>query len=109
MNITLSHGGTYKDCYIEFHRYSNNRPALVIYHDNEVLLKASVNIPDHLVPEGYICIKDWNENEGVLKSLIENNIIEPAIHYIPVGYCDAAVCKLIKELNHGTKTYGRFS
>lgn len=93
MNIKLSHG-TYEDCLIKMHKYLNNRPALVIYHEGQVLLKASVNMPDHVIPEGYVCIKDWAENEGILAILIENNIIEAPEFVILSGFVTVNVCKL---------------
>ena len=99
MNIKLNHG-TYNDCSIEMVKYSNNRPALVIYHENEVLLVATVNMPDIDIPEGYVCIKDWSENEGILESLIENSVINPPEFYIRLDFVYVSVCKLLIGENH---------
>ena len=93
MNIKLAHG-IYENCTIRMHEYPNGGPALVIYQDDQVLLKASVNIPEYTLPEGYICIKNWSENEGILESLIENNIIDPPRVFIPLSFNEAPVCKL---------------
>ena len=94
MKITLSHG-TFEDCSIKMEKYANDRPAMVIYHDDEVLLKATVNLPDHNIPEGYVYIKDWSENEGVLKSLIAAKVIEAPEIFLPSGFVYVPVCKLL--------------
>jgi len=98
MNIKLNHE-IYNECSIKVCKYSNNRPALVIYHEGEVLLTATVNMPDSNVPEGYVCIKDWSENEGILKALIENSIIAPPEFYILLEFVTVSVCKLLGEKN----------
>ena len=95
MDIKLSHG-TYKDCSIEMHKYPNNRPALVLMHEGRVLLKASVNMPDHGIPKEYICIKDWSENRGVLGFLIKHSIVDYPEYHIQLDYVAVAVCKLNK-------------
>jgi len=95
MDITLTHG-TYLNCSLQFHKYQNNQPALVIYHEDDVLLKASVNMPELSLPPGYIFIKNWSENEGILEALIENQVIEPPKCYIPSGFVNVYVCKLIE-------------
>jgi len=97
MDIALSHG-TYSNCAVKLERYSNNRPALVIFQDDEVLLKASVNMPEHPIEENHICIKNWSENQGILKELIKHNIVSNPIYFIRSGYVDVPVCELlIKE------------
>lgn len=94
MDIRLAYG-TYTDCSIKLAEYANHQAALVVIHNSEQLLKASVNMPDHKIPEGYICIKDWSENEGVLDSLIENRIVESPEYFLPSGFVDVAICKLL--------------
>jgi len=99
MQLKLNHG-TYNNCTIKLCTYPNNRPAIIIYHNDEVLLKASVNMPDYPIPEEYVCIKDWSENEGILKALIENEIIHPPEFTISSGFVIVNVCKLLKGANH---------
>jgi len=98
LQIKLNHG-TYDNCSIKMHKYSNNRPALVIYHANEILLTATVNMQSNIIPDGYVCIKDWSENEGILTALIENNIIESPEFYIPLEFVTVSVCKLLLDIN----------
>jgi len=99
MNIKLAHG-TYENCTLKFTKYQNNQQALVINHDNERLLIASVNLPDYQPPEEHICIKNWSENRGILEALIENKVIESPIYFVASGFVQVAVCKLIGEHHH---------
>jgi len=104
MNIKLSFA-EYSNCYIKIQKYSNGQPALVIYQDGEVLLKASVNVQNYIPPKGFICIKNWSENEGILESLIENQVIDPPQVFIPSGFVEVPVCKLKGAYNEEQKEY----
>lgn len=97
MNIKLSHG-LYMDCIIKEHKYENGRSALVIYQNDEVLCKATVNMPETIIPDGYVCIKDWSENEGVLNSLIIAGVIYPPEYSMPSGFVYVDVCKLKEQI-----------
>jgi hypothetical protein len=99
MQLKLNHG-TYNDCTIKLCTYPNNRPALVIYQNAGILLATSVNMPNTIIPEKYVCIKDWTENEGILKALIENKIIAPPEFFISLEFININVCKLLKGANH---------
>jgi len=98
MEIKLAYG-TYQDCEVRFHKYPNNRPAIVIYQNGNMLLKASVNMPEYPLPEGYICIKNYNENEGILKILIDAGFIAPPQAYLESGFIDVPICKLLCEVS----------
>jgi len=97
MEIKLAHG-TYQDCEVRFHKYPNNRPALCIYQDGQVLLKASVNMSNHNPPDGYIFIKNWAENEGILEILIENKVIALPQAFLSYGFVQIPLCKLLCEV-----------
>ena len=99
MNVTLPHS-TYKDCTLEWTKYSNDCPALIIHHKGEMLLKASVNMPTFEIPLSHICIKDWSENEGVLEALIKNGIVAGPDYYIPSGFVYVPVCKILINIQN---------
>ena len=40
-------------------------------------------------------IKDYSENEGVLKSLIDAGIISEPLYSVTTGFVEVAVCKLL--------------
>lgn len=105
MKIILAHS-TYDNCYLVFGQYDNDRPALTVHNDSGVILKASVNLPDIPLPEGYIFIKDWSENQGILQSLISNNVIDFPESSIPCGYVQAHMCKLLTKHSFGTSIKG---
>jgi len=96
MQITLNNE-IYDNCTIKLCKYSNKRPAINICYGDLILLKASVDLPKYFIPKGYVCIKDYNENEGILNILINNKIIEPPDFIIPSGFVVIKVCKLLKK------------
>ena len=100
MNITLS-GKTYKNCSVEIISYANGRPAIIIYNDDGHIVEASVNLPDVPVPDGFIAIKNWSENLGILDELIKNNIIEEPKYRYPIGHVSADICKLLIKTQEG--------
>lgn len=59
--------------------------------------KASCNTEFEL-PEGIIGIKDWSENEGVLKTLIDAGVIGEPVGYTPSGFVEIALCPFLLDL-----------
>jgi len=96
-------------CIIKIGSYANNRTALQLVDakNGEPIATATINIvtvsddeferiaatvickKDHL-----LFIKDWSENEGMLQSLIDQNIIVDTGTFIPTGFVHANVCVL---------------
>ena len=67
---------------------------LVDVEDGSPIATASVNLPATTdISEGYVYIKDWSENEGMLKALTEAGIVEPVGVRSPTGRCMADLCK----------------
>lgn len=83
--------------------YANGRPALEIIDATDGLLfaVASVNLPDVLLEEDEILIKDYSENEGMLNFLTENNIITVTENGVESGFVWIPVCKLLPESEWG--------
>lgn len=78
-------------------KYRNGRPCLSIVSGGETLCVASVNLPDAIIPDGYIAIKDYSENEGVLKSLQANGIVNGVWGYIRSGFVAIPIVKILVE------------
>ena len=58
------------------------------------------------LPNNMAAIKDYSENEGILKALIEQDIVEKATSYISSGYVDIPVVKVKhQELLEEIKKY----
>lgn len=83
--------------------YSNGRVALLIMNvDNgQRVMTATTNIPDFrfqgLDDGTHVLIKDWSENEGILDSLIENEIVEYTGGLVATGFSEAKLCKLLES------------
>lgn len=63
------------DCIVEMHRYANERPALVLTHGGEQVAVATINMPGIPLGPNDVVIKNYSENEGMMKALIEGGII----------------------------------
>lgn len=76
-------------CTIQKAQYENGATALLLNDatTGERVCKATVNIPEADLHPGEVIIKDYGENEGVLQSLIDHNIIGLVKLKIPTGYC----------------------
>ena len=55
---------------------------------------ATASIPELEMVEGYVAVKDYSENEGMLKFLIDNNIVEPPVTHVESGYVSLPICKI---------------
>jgi hypothetical protein len=67
-------------------------------YDGEPWLTATVNVPQHDVPEGAIAVKNWGENEGVERVLRAAGLIEgEAIAGLPQGHVNIPVYRLTES------------
>lgn len=87
------------DCYIKFGQYQNGRIAMQLFdvEDHEPVCTVTVNLPDEDVPDGYVLIKDWSENEGIYDVLHKAGIIGKVERKIPTGHVLAYQCKLCAD------------
>jgi hypothetical protein len=81
------------NCIVCFEKYSNKRTAirLIDQVDGLSVLMASVNLPDEHVESDEVAIKDYSENEGVLRSLIGASVISYPERYIG----SFPICKIL--------------
>lgn len=80
-------------------KYHNGRTAIQIVSakSGEPYMVASVNVPLVHLEEDEVLIKDYSENAGVLKFLVENNIVEHDGRTIHEGWVEFALCKLCSK------------
>lgn len=66
-----------KPCFLEISEYTDGNICLdlVCRYTNELVACATTNDVSIPVPKGYILIKDYHENEGMLKQLLDQRII----------------------------------
>ena len=88
---------------IQLAKYSNGRTRinLVDDSDNEPYATATTNLPDVLLLDNEVFIKDYSENEGVLQFLSTNNIVVPTDKWATSGHVDVQVCTLNPESEWG--------
>jgi hypothetical protein len=88
------------EVYLQGGYYSNGRQAIKIISlpKGEVVVKATVNVPDIPLEDGEVIIKNYSENEGVLKFLQENNIIGPVLDDAITGFETVYIVKINSDL-----------
>lgn len=84
--------------------YSNGRPALELLRadDGHPYAVASVNLPDVLLSENEVLIKDYAENEGMLDFLVENCIVYPTSRGVQSQFVWFPLCILRPESDWGS-------
>jgi hypothetical protein len=86
------------DCYFQVRKYQNGNNALIIEHEEEGrICVCSVN-GSKVLNGDEIGIKNWSENEGMDKFLIDMGIIEnEPFEYEPSGFIQIPYYKLTKK------------
>lgn len=82
---------------VQFDEYTNNnRKAITLYEKEtgEPFAVATVNIPG--LEEDEVAIKDYSENEGVLKMLFMAGYISEPLRLEQSGFVKVTICKLLK-------------
>lgn len=78
--------------------YKNGVIALLVFSEKgEPLFTASVNIPEEAasLKKDETFIKDWSENEGVLKCLQNEGIVGPTLFEVSTGFVKAQAVKVL--------------
>ncbi len=85
------------DCILQKKTYSNNRIALQLIdaEDGSPIATATVNFPDEQLNDDEVLIKDYSENEGMYKALVDAKIISEVIEYIQRGFVTLPKCKIL--------------
>lgn len=84
------------DCIVQKPQYENGRPALQLVdaEDGSPIAEATVNLPDVPAGPNQVFVKDWSENEGMLRVLTEAGVLKPTGETVRSGFVDVAVCEL---------------
>lgn len=85
---------------LKSHRYANGRLAIqaIDCDTGEPVAMMTVNLPDVSLAPDEILIKDYSENQGVLKTLYRAGLVEP-LATVSCGYAEAIKCRLLKEIS----------
>jgi hypothetical protein len=83
---------------VEKTAYKNGVIAILVSSvEGEPLLTASVNIPEEAdkLKEDETFIKNWSENEGILKCLQDEGVIGPVLFEVSTGFVKAQAVKVL--------------
>jgi hypothetical protein len=88
---------------IKLDKYANGRTRINLIDalDNEPYAVATTNLPDVLLLDNEVLVKDYSENEGVLEFLTTNNIVIATDRWVTSGFVDVQVCTLNPESEWG--------
>lgn len=90
--------------YVKTGLYHNNRISisLIDADDHIPYAIASVNLPNVLLLDKEVAIKDYSENEGIFKFLCDNNIITDTGKHVISGFVTVPIGRLNPELSWGS-------
>ena len=82
------------DCKINVRQYGNGRTALQLVDakTSEPIATATVNVPDAILEDNEILIKDYSENTGMLNALVETGIVTDTGKRVETGFVTIPVC-----------------
>lgn len=88
---------------IKLDKYANGRTRICLLDsiDNEPYAVATTNLPDVLLLDNEVIVKDYSENEGMLEFLTTNNIVIATDRWVTSGFVDVQVCTLNPESEWG--------
>lgn len=99
--MIINHGGY--ECDVVFGSYGSGNNGIQLVgkqgteYEGELIAVASVNGEERL-PKNLVGIKTWSENEGIVKSLIDGNVIESELLGLePTGFVAIEYYKLTEE------------
>lgn len=80
---------------VRYQHYQNQRLAVVLVdsYTYEPVATATVNLPDTIMAAEHVAIKDWSENEGMLKTLQLAGLIGEVDHFQQSGYVLVGIYK----------------
>ena len=91
--IKQKYAYTRNDC-LQLVAASTERNRELDIFPGEPISTATVNV-DVKLQKGFILIKNYSENEGVLEALIKEGIVKDTTKTYPVGYCHANLVELL--------------
>ncbi len=71
-----------------------NRIELIEVETGEPYAVATSPLQELNMVEGYVAVKDYSENTGMLRFLMDNDIVEPPVTYLKQGFVDFPICKI---------------
>jgi len=83
-------------CSVVFERHSDGSTCIQLFcEDGEPMCRATVFVGGFPQSPGYVLVKNWSENAGILDVLVKAGIVEDTGMSVPTGYVRANICKLL--------------
>ena len=91
----MKHKG--KSLRVQYSKYGNGQNAILLNYasNGQPYAVASVAI-DQLLQSDEVAVKNYSENEGILKSLLKAGIIATPHRFISSGFVQIPICKIQK-------------
>jgi len=83
------------DCSIEWQQYQQGGVAIQLWCEDGPMGKATVCMPEYPLGENQVIIKDYAENAGMLKALVDAGVVKDTGNVAPSGYIVGNVCDLL--------------
>jgi hypothetical protein len=83
---------------VSFNKYQNGQNVIQLFDmaDGFPFVMASVALTNVELDSDDVAIKNYSENEGILESLMAAGIITKPHSFVPSGYVNIPICKIIK-------------
>ena len=89
----MKHNGV--NLYAEYGKYRNGQNSIQLFdaEDQMPYAVASVAIDEPLEPDE-VAVKDYSENEGILKTLLKSGVVDHPHREVSTGYVRIPICKI---------------
>jgi len=87
------------DCDIKYSHYMENKQIAILLkdsNDGSPVATASVCLPDYNFKKNETAIKDYSENEGMVKCLVDAGIIELTGETVRSGWVDVPIATVLE-------------
>lgn len=86
------------DCLVIRSSYNDNdRLALQLVDatDGSPVARATINLPHVHLNDDEVIIKDYSENSGMLRALVDGKIVSEPLRHVESGFITAPVCRVL--------------
>lgn len=92
-------------CKTVFDKYENGRTAIRLVDDKDgsPIATATINLPGEWVAENQVLIKDYSENSGMAKALLDAGVVANEVGRLAIGPfgAEVAVMEIAESMEDG--------
>ena len=97
-NPTIFFGGFTCEMQLDYYPNGNKSIRLIDTRDGSPVAKATTTVKDVKLPANEVMIKDYTENEGMLKALQNSEVVGQILYTVHSGFEDIPVVQLSPPL-----------